>query len=196
MSILARLKQAVTRRQIRPAYLYLIGSENGPNKVGYASNLEKRFSQLQSATHDRLHVKVKERIDGDVVRAMERACHHLLKKYKIRGEWYNVTEDQFRYTFKKATEMVSNGWNGSSPYLKGFGKREIILEIDGRVLNAAEAFARLDCRDFSNLVEYALFCVFDKHGYPRPDLQQGRKCKELSTGTDTGIDVTTKNIME
>src|SRR3954471_11906977 len=68
-----------------PVYVIQAG-EGGPCKIGHATNVAKRRSQLQCSTHVRLRlVAVYE--GGE---PQERVLHELFKADRVGGEWFNL----------------------------------------------------------------------------------------------------------
>ena len=65
--------------------VYLIqADEDGPIKIGVATNVSSRFSSLQVATH--IPLKLLGLIDGD--EKMERRLHKKFEDLHLRGEWF------------------------------------------------------------------------------------------------------------
>lgn len=85
----------------RKAIVYFIqsGGERGPIKIGTATNLGSRLSQLQVSTHRRLVVLGT--IDGD--ERVEAQQHERFAKYHLKGEWFRCagTLAEFVKTLKK-----------------------------------------------------------------------------------------------
>lgn len=57
-------------------------------KVGYTSNINQRFSQIQLATAEPL--KLLFTFEGG--RQEEKELHYILTEYKLRGEWFTYSE--------------------------------------------------------------------------------------------------------
>src|SRR3954469_4428061 len=68
-----------------PVYVIQAG-EGGPCKIGHATNVAKRRSQLQCSTHVRLRV-VAVYEGGE---PQERVLHELFKADRLGGEWFNL----------------------------------------------------------------------------------------------------------
>lgn len=75
-------------------YIYLIGSDDGPLKVGVSVNPGSRVRTLQGAHPHELRVMQTWR--SDHARAIETAAHIALREFRVRGEWFNTTEDVAR----------------------------------------------------------------------------------------------------
>ena len=66
---------------------------DGPVKIGYALNPEKRFQEVQTCNHDKLtllHV-----VPGAY--SLETKIHNHLKKYNIHGEWFRSDPKVMEY---------------------------------------------------------------------------------------------------
>jgi len=64
---------------------FIQAGDKGAVKIGFAKDVEKRFAALQTGNHETLRL-LKE-IQGEI--ELEQEIHSLLKKYHLRGEWYN-----------------------------------------------------------------------------------------------------------
>jgi hypothetical protein len=89
-----------------PAYLYVIGPVNGPFKIGFANDVQKRLSALQTSTHVELNLHASIAVDDP--RKAESAIHERLDKYLIRGEWFRCSKSEaisiIESTFGKVIE--------------------------------------------------------------------------------------------
>lgn len=69
--------------------VYVIYSAlNQSIKVGYASNIHQRFSQIQLATSEPLKLLLT--FEGGLQE--EKELHYLLSDYSLRGEWFTYNE--------------------------------------------------------------------------------------------------------
>ena len=73
--------------KIKSGYIYFI-SDGTYVKIGVATDIEKRLRALQIGNSNKLNVIKK--IYSDNVYDVEKALHETFKKYRIRGEWYNI----------------------------------------------------------------------------------------------------------
>jgi predicted GIY-YIG superfamily endonuclease len=71
-------------------FIYIIGSTNGPYKIGFSKNPETRLRSLQTGNSDKLKVLYTENIDKSSVRFVENRIHSNLKHRQIKGEWFNI----------------------------------------------------------------------------------------------------------
>jgi hypothetical protein len=67
-------------------YLYIIQPENGgAMKIGWTSNLEQRYRQLQCGHPEKLKICFAIQVP---TRQYESAVHGFLSEYRLRGEWF------------------------------------------------------------------------------------------------------------
>ena len=83
----------------RPVYIYIISeSSNGPVKIGYAQDCEKRLSAIRVGHPDPygyLWVCFKiEFPNVEAARFAEWALHDQFEPRNIHGEWFNLTEEE------------------------------------------------------------------------------------------------------
>jgi hypothetical protein len=75
---------------VEPAVYFFQAGENGPIKIGYASNIRHRLENIQTGNHEEI------RVLGWICPAtknMEREIHGRIKEHRIRGEWYRPTSE-------------------------------------------------------------------------------------------------------
>lgn len=79
---------------VAAAYVYIIGSENGPMKVGHTIDVSRRLRNHQRNSPQPLHVIATWNCGTAVdAQAAERYCHWLLREYRVQGEWFSVSPD-------------------------------------------------------------------------------------------------------
>lgn len=75
-------------------YLYVIGWDaNGPVKIGYTTDPERRLAQLQTAQPNPLQIFHTREVEAERARLMEGLVHKVNRRHKINGEWYNLSVD-------------------------------------------------------------------------------------------------------
>lgn len=77
-------------------YIYVIGPEVGPQKIGLSGDVEKRLQTLQTGYPGELFIHHKEPIDAKRVRALEKKIHTELNYKRVRGEWFDMTTKEAR----------------------------------------------------------------------------------------------------
>ena len=70
--------------------IYIIRCDSGPIKIGIAGNVSSRLSGLRTSSHMPLHLEYSAIVDGDAP-TLEKCTHAVLRKHRLRGEWFNVT---------------------------------------------------------------------------------------------------------
>lgn len=73
-------------------HIYIIGSNDGPYKVGVAASVEKRLRALQTGNPQRLliHYQIPSR-DKFNPFAVEKSVHSRLSEYRMAGEWFSCS---------------------------------------------------------------------------------------------------------
>jgi DNA-binding XRE family transcriptional regulator len=73
-------------------YIYVIGPESGPFKIGIARNLESRFHSFQTGHYQALKVHfAAEVLDWDTARKLESNSHETLSVWRLKGEWFSCS---------------------------------------------------------------------------------------------------------
>ena len=76
-------------------FLYVIGAvADGPVKLGFSADPDRRVSELQTGHCHRLHVYHAEPVCPEKARLFERLLHRDIGYERERGEWYNLTVEQ------------------------------------------------------------------------------------------------------
>jgi hypothetical protein len=77
-----------------PAYVYVIGAADGPQKIGVASDVEARRAMLQTGNPAGLVVVHHWALPRPAAFAVEGRAHWHLRDRHVRGEWFDVTPDE------------------------------------------------------------------------------------------------------
>lgn len=72
------------RRAAAPRYVYFIGGDATPIKIGFAEDPRRRFRSVQAGVW--MPLQLLALVEG--TRATERAYHKRFKQWHIRGEWF------------------------------------------------------------------------------------------------------------
>lgn len=89
---LKRVKTLARERSC--AFVYVIGREEGPVKVGISSNPRKRLSQIKTAcpfAAELLHVEPM--LDRNHARYHEEMFHGVYAEKRLNGEWFDLDAD-------------------------------------------------------------------------------------------------------
>lgn len=73
-------------------FVYVIGPNNGPQKIGIAKDVRLRKGDLQVGCPFDLHIHAAVPMETEqAARNAERMAHRILSKSRQRGEWFNVS---------------------------------------------------------------------------------------------------------
>ncbi len=76
------------------SYVYVIGSDNPPYKVGISKNPEARLRALQTGHPARLRIHHKTETPANRTKLLETVIHNNLKHSRLTGEWFNLPLDK------------------------------------------------------------------------------------------------------
>lgn len=71
-----------------PQFIYFVGSEAGPIKIGIATNVQSRLAALQTGSPVRLSLLAS--VEGDLSR--EYLYHSIFHKHRLHGEWFEPAQ--------------------------------------------------------------------------------------------------------
>lgn len=94
-----------------PAYVYVIGATDGPQKIGVASDVEARRVMLQTGNPAGLVVVHHWALPRPAAFAIEGRAHWHLRDRHVRGEWFDVTPDEAIL----AVEAARRDWLTDAP---------------------------------------------------------------------------------
>ena len=72
------------------SYIYVIGTDKPPYKVGISKNPERRLKDLQTAFPYKLKLHVKKPTAVAKVKMLETIIHRNIDNYKTNGEWFDI----------------------------------------------------------------------------------------------------------
>jgi hypothetical protein len=75
-------------------FLYVIGTNERYQKIGFSANVERRLKSLQTGNPDKLQIHHVELVPKEQVRLLERKIHKDLAHYRLKGEWFNLTSQE------------------------------------------------------------------------------------------------------
>lgn len=75
----------------KASFVYVVGAEDGPKKIGYSANPKQRIQILQIASPIRLTTGYMGRCDTTHARAIEAKAHSILAGRRLSGEWFSVS---------------------------------------------------------------------------------------------------------
>lgn len=72
------------------SYIYIIGSDNPPYKVGISKDPQKRLKTLQTGHPQKLRIHLLKETDATKTKLLESAIHYNMKFYRTNGEWFDL----------------------------------------------------------------------------------------------------------
>ena len=72
-------------------FLYVIGTTENKQKIGFTNDLNKRLKTLQTGNPDKLIIHHFEEVPNHRARIMEKRLHRDLSHKRLKGEWFNLT---------------------------------------------------------------------------------------------------------
>ena len=84
------------------SYIYIIGADKPPYKVGISKNPERRLKNLQTASPHKLRIHVKQPTDAVKVKQLETLIHRNLSNYHTLGEWFNLDLEKLKLQIEYA----------------------------------------------------------------------------------------------
>lgn len=103
-------------------FLYVIGPENGPYKVGTATSVEARLSGLQTGNHQELLVHRRyeaKTLSSAEMQRIERRVHKVLKDHNIRGEWFDCDLEAIDHVIKVSHAGLEYAGQGARDRILG-----------------------------------------------------------------------------
>lgn len=89
------------------SYIYVIGNDQSPYKIGFTKDIDKRLQTLQTGNHQKLFVHYKEQINEEEIKFIEKQIHKELMRKKVSGEWFDVSLDDAILEVKYAVMRYS-----------------------------------------------------------------------------------------
>jgi hypothetical protein len=74
-------------------WIYAITGDGERHKIGFAKNIKRRLTNLQTSSAETLRVTAAIPVHHTGARALETKLHEELRIHKIRGEWFQVDEE-------------------------------------------------------------------------------------------------------
>ena len=72
------------------SYIYIIGSDKPPYKIGISKNPELRLKNIQTGHPHRLQILELRETDSKRTKLLESVIHKHLDQYRMKGEWFNI----------------------------------------------------------------------------------------------------------
>ena len=98
------------------AYVYAIAAGGDAIKIGKAKNPASRLKDLQTSHHQPLELLYSLECMEEESVAVEREAHYLLRRYRLQGEWFKVSEHDAKSAICQAIDIVrinANLWDAA-----------------------------------------------------------------------------------
>lgn len=89
---------------MRTGYVYLIGADEGPIKIGHATNVRTRLASLQIGNWRPLTILHSVTVPWTVAPTIEGLVHDQFKEQRVRGEWFAVPLGVIKPTLERVAE--------------------------------------------------------------------------------------------
>jgi len=100
-SLVEKIK--TTRRYNQPTCVYLIRATNGLVKIGIAKNVERRLQQLDNMSP--VPLRLIAAMETKHARILESELHELFSSKQVRGEWFDLNDEDIMRILKLANDM-------------------------------------------------------------------------------------------
>ena len=72
------------------SYIYIIGSEHFPYKIGFSKTPEKRVKSLQTGHPNKLSLLYTKKVSEQNIKKIEKQIHKAISYKRTKGEWFNI----------------------------------------------------------------------------------------------------------
>jgi hypothetical protein len=149
------------------AYVYVIGAEDGPQKIGVAIDPQERCRMFQTANHVLLKISLSIPVSRNQARYVERYAHWLLEDKHVRGEWFDVSPDEARQVIETAAKAIREGKRVPSGNERK--ATPVSVRFDPHVKEAIERAAKADVRPVATWVEKLVIEAMKAKGLLKDD---------------------------
>lgn len=73
------------------SYIYIIGADQPPYKVGISKDPQRRLKNLQTGHPQKLRIHDLKETNAEKTKLLESAIHYHLKHHRTHGEWFNMS---------------------------------------------------------------------------------------------------------
>lgn len=72
------------------SYIYIIGSDNPPYKIGISKDPQQRLKSIQTGHPHQLQILELRETDSKKTKLLESVIHKHLNRYRMKGEWFDI----------------------------------------------------------------------------------------------------------
>ena len=98
----------------KTSFVYVIGQEHGPQKVGFSQFPDARLKWLMATRGGSLRVHARIAVMADIVREVEALAHWLLCDRALGGEMFDVSPSEAAQAIVEAAERYADGQRAPS----------------------------------------------------------------------------------
>jgi hypothetical protein len=98
----------------KTSFVYVIGQEHGPQKVGFSQFPDARVKGLKATKGGSLRVHARIAVMADIVREVEALAHWLLRDHALGGEMFDVSREDAARAIAEAAERHADGQRAPS----------------------------------------------------------------------------------
>ena len=84
----------------RDESIYLVKGKSGLVKIGYTTDMEKEFSQLQSSTPHELEMLYHTEIKPNKIKGLKKLLHKEYENKRVEDDWYDLTQTGIKNVIK------------------------------------------------------------------------------------------------
>lgn len=155
------------------AYIYVIGHDVGPQKVGYSVNPRSRISGIRNDSGMAVVVQSAFPIAWQWAGHAERMAHWLLRHKHFRNEWFNCSPAEAAEAAKLATSMHYDG----ADYIPTVTRPNALYDEQITLRLLKGTFARIEeavgNRDRADFIRAAIDAACEKAKSERRERQRG-----------------------
>ncbi len=91
----ARLPKVEKNSDSTKGFIYVVKSSDGKHKIGRARDVRHRLGTLQTGSHKKLNLILKVKTSN--CSALENICHRKFENKKVRGEWFDLADEDLNW---------------------------------------------------------------------------------------------------
>lgn len=88
-------------------FVYVVGPDIGPKKIGIAKNARGRLSQYKTHNVQNVDLLYSINCPSDKAKRIEKSVHALLGQHRDHGEWFNISLEKAKAAIRKVAKEES-----------------------------------------------------------------------------------------
>lgn len=150
------------------AYVYAVGHDVGPQKIGYSTRPQSRMRSLRAETGQLVTVQAAYPIAREWAIHAERMAHWLLRAKHFRNEWFNCTPAEAEEAVKLATSINYD----AADYVPTVVRPNALYDEQITLRLVRGTFARIEevvgSRDRADFIRAAIDDACERLSKPKP----------------------------